>query len=91
MEYLVDDKRLFDDLCHVEALQQGFKGVRRNKGAPGVDGVTVADFERHLNKELHQLAEELRNWVYRPKPVKRVEIPKPGTEIRLGVGRGLNK
>ena len=84
MQYLIDDKRLFDDLCHAQALQQGFRAVRRNKGAPGIDGVTVADFERNLDKELHQLAEELRNWMYRPMPVKRVEIPKPGNKgVRL--------
>ncbi len=84
MQYLIDDKRLFDDLCHVQALYQGFRAVRRNKGAPGIDGVTVYDFERYLDKELRQLSEELRNWTYRPMPVKRVEIPKPGNKgVRL--------
>lgn len=84
MQLFIDDKRLFDDLCHAEALRQGFKSVRRNKGAPGIDGVTVVDFEKDLNRELHQLAEELRNWSYRPMPVKRVEIPKPGNKgVRL--------
>jgi len=84
MQIFIDDTRLFDDLCHVKALQQGFRAVKRNKGAPGIDGVTVAEFERHLDKELPQLAEELRNWTYRPIPVKRVEIPKPGNKgVRL--------
>ena len=84
MHNLIDDTRLFDDLCHVEALRQGFKSVRRNKGAPGIDGVTLDDFEQNLNKELQQLAEELSNWTYRPKAVKRVEIPKPDNKgVRL--------
>jgi len=84
MQYLINDKRLFDDLCHVQALHQGFRAVRRNKGAPGIDGVTVGDFERYLDKELRQLSEELRTWTYRPMPVKRVEIPKPGNKgVRL--------
>ena len=84
MQHLIDDKRLFDDLRHVDALRQGFKAVRRNQGAPGIDGVTISDFERNLNKELRQLAEELRSWTYRPMPVKRVEIPKPGNKgVRL--------
>lgn len=84
MQHLIDDKRLFEDLCHVEALRQGFKAVRRNQGAPGIDDVTISDFERNLNKELRRLAEELRSWTYRPMPVKRVEIPKSGNKgVRL--------
>jgi len=84
MQHLINDKRLFEDLCHVDALRQGFKAVIRNKGAPGIDGVTVVDFETDLNKELHQLSEELRSWTYRPMPVKCVEIPKPGNKgVRL--------
>jgi len=84
MKDLYDDKRLFEDLCHVDALRQGFKAVRKNKGAPGVDGVTVSDFERNVNEELRQLKEELISWAYRPKPVRRVEIPKPNNKgVRL--------
>jgi RNA-directed DNA polymerase len=77
MKELYDDQRLFDDLCNVGALRQGFKAVKANRGAPGIDGVSVKDFERDLDKELRQLLEELSSWTYRPKPVKRVDIPKP--------------
>ena len=84
MQHLIDDTRLFDDLCNVNALQQGFKAVKRNKGAPGIDGVTITDFEQQLDKELSQLSAELKSWTYQPKPVKRVEIPKPGNKgVRL--------
>jgi group II intron reverse transcriptase/maturase len=58
--------------------------VKKNKGSPGVDGVTIAEFEARLSEELSQLKEELESWTYKPSPVRRVEIPKPGGKgIRL--------
>jgi retron-type reverse transcriptase len=62
----------------IDYLEEGFKAVRRNKGAPGIDGVTIAEFGTRLEEELEQLKEELESWTYKPQPVKRVEIPKPG-------------
>jgi len=56
--------------------------VKKNKGSPGVDGVTIAEFESRLSEELSQLKEDLEGWTYKPSPVRRVEIPKPG-------GRGI--
>ena len=73
-----DKTRLFEDLCNDNILKAGFKRVKKNKGSPGVDGVTIAEFESQLNKELSQLKEELESWTYKPSPVRRVEIPKPG-------------
>jgi len=64
-------------------LRLAFKAVRKNKGAPGVDGVTIKAFEANLNEELAQLKEELENWSYKPNPVRRVEIPKPAGGVRL--------
>ena len=84
LEGLIDPTRLFEDLCRVEYLKAGFKEVKRNKGSPGIDGETISDFESNLNEELRQLQEELSNWTYKPSPVRRVEIPKPGGKgIRL--------
>jgi group II intron reverse transcriptase/maturase len=58
--------------------------VKKNKGSPGVDGVAIAEFESRLIEELSQLKEELESWTYKPSPVRRVEIPKPGGKgIRL--------
>jgi group II intron reverse transcriptase/maturase len=56
----------------------GFILVKRNRGKPGIDGVSIADFEANLEEELSQLQQELSNWTYQPSPVRRVEIPKPG-------------
>ena len=80
------DRDLFRDICSLPALGRAFKDVRKNKGAPGIDGVTVHAFEISLEENLHQLREELINWCYKPQPVRRVNIPKPGGGTRnLGV------
>jgi group II intron reverse transcriptase/maturase len=58
--------------------------VKKNKGSPGIDGVTIEDFESRLIEELSLLKEELESWTYKSSPVRRVEIPKPGGNgIRL--------
>jgi hypothetical protein len=83
-ELFIDEARLFEALCTVERLEQGFRRVRKNKGSPGIDGVTIVEFESPLNEELSQLTEELQSWTYKPSPVRRVEIPKSGAKgIRL--------
>ncbi|MEI7996870.1 MAG: hypothetical protein WCH01_18405 [Methylococcaceae bacterium] len=44
--------------------------VRRNHGAPGIDGVCIADFEAHLDEEPSQLQQELTTWTYQPSPIR---------------------
>jgi len=83
-DLLTDEQRLFEDLCTLEGLKAGFQRVRQNKGTPGIDGVTIAAFEAHLDEELSRLKADLESWTYQPSPVRRVEIPKPGGKgIRL--------
>ncbi|MCF8037297.1 MAG: group II intron reverse transcriptase/maturase [Desulfobacteraceae bacterium] len=74
----VDDRNLFERLCSLDHLEEGFRAVKRNRGAPGIDGVTIGVFEQNLGNELPRLRRELLKWEYRPNPVRRVEIPKPG-------------
>lgn len=75
---------LFERICSVEQLALSFKAVKSNGGAPGVDGVTVQEFAERLPQELSRLKKELESWIYKPSPVRRVEIPKPGgAGIRL--------
>jgi RNA-directed DNA polymerase len=77
-DLLTDERRLFEDLCSIEWLRAGFRDVRKNKGSPGIDGVTIAEFETRLDEELGRLRADLESWTYEPSPVRRVEIPKPG-------------
>ena len=79
----VDDRSLFEKLCDLHNLQSGFKAVKKNDGAPGVDGVTVEEYEFRLDEELARLKKDLEGWSYQPMPVRRVEIPK------LGKGAGV--
>ncbi|MFC6164796.1 group II intron reverse transcriptase/maturase [Lactiplantibacillus dongliensis] len=67
-------------------LNLAFKRVRCNKGAAGIDGMTVDQLSEYIYKHRDELLESLRNETYCPKPVKRVEIPKPdGSTRKLGV------
>ncbi len=77
-DLLIDERRLFEELCKAEWLRAGFVRVKKNKGSPGIDGVTIAEFEARLDEELSRLKQELESWTYKPSPVRRVEIPKPG-------------
>ena len=80
----VDERSLFEKLCDQGNLLTGFEAVKRNSGAPGIDGITVEEFETRIDEELTQLKKDLENWSYKPNPVRRVEIPKPGnTGVRL--------
>ena len=60
--------------------------VKANKGAPGLDGVTVEQFGANAEEEIERLSKELTKWVYKPRPVKRVEIPKPGSSEKRPLG-----
>lgn len=67
-------------------LQRALKQVQRNKGAPGVDGMTVEELPDYLRVHWPQLREQLVGGTYRPKPVKRVLIPKAnGKQRKLGI------
>lgn len=72
------NKSLFERICSYEHLSEAFMSVRRNKGAPGTDGVTIEAFGANLPAELGRLEKELTSWTYEPAPVRRVDIPKPG-------------
>jgi group II intron reverse transcriptase/maturase len=88
LELGFEDKRsLFEMILDTYNLKVAFKRVKANKGAPGIDGITIEEYEQNLEGELNQLKEEVQSWSYKPTPVKRVEIPKPnGKGVRnLGI------
>jgi RNA-directed DNA polymerase len=74
---------LFEKLCEPFWLGLGFSDVKKNRGAPGVDGITIQDFSDNVEAELSQLSQELEGWTYKPQPVRRIEIDKPDGGIRL--------
>jgi len=77
---------LYDRMFQKQRLYRAFEKVKSNKGAAGIDGQRVADFAEHLSEEIASLAYELKEKSYRPKPVRRVEIPKPDGGVRaLGI------
>jgi len=81
-----EDQNLFEQLCNRFMLGLGFADVKSNKGAPGIDGVTIKRFEDNYEKELAQLSQELESWSYKPQAVLGVEIPKPDGGVRqLGI------
>ena len=77
---------LYGRLLNRQALELGFKQVKRAKGAAGIDGQSLSQFESNLDKELGNLLAELREKRYQASPVKRVVIEKPdGGERALGI------
>ena len=70
---------LFDKVARSDVLWRAWCDVRANKGAPGFDGITIeAVEEAGARVFLEELAVELRSGAYRPSPLRRVHIPKPG-------------
>ena len=67
MSQLIEEPRLFENLCSTFYLGVGFELVRRNQGAPGIDGVSIADFEANLDEELSQLQQELTTGLINPR------------------------
>jgi RNA-directed DNA polymerase len=64
-------------------LRKALKQVQRNKGAPGIDGMTVEDLAAHLKDHWPRIKAQLLEGTYRPQPVRRVEIPKATGGVRL--------
>ena len=73
-------------ILNKDNLNRAYKRVKANKGAPGVDGMTVEEAFEWLKEHNHELTERIRKGHYTPSPVRRVEIPKPDGGIRkLGI------
>src|SRR5215468_10108190 len=78
--------QLMEEVCERENLVRAWQRVRENKGAPGVDGMTIDDAKSFLREHWPDIRSQLLAGTYQPQPVKRVEIPKPDGGVRkLGV------
>jgi RNA-directed DNA polymerase len=82
-----------EEVCELENCKQALQRVKANKGSPGVDGMTVNELPEYLKQHGLEIGEQLRNGTYKPKPVRRVEIPKPdGQGVRqLGIPTVLDR
>ena len=78
---------LFEQMLQPANLQQAWKQVRGNKGAPGTDGMSIDDFPAWVQSGAWpEVKEQLRSDTYQPQPVRRVEIDKPdGGKRQLGI------
>jgi RNA-directed DNA polymerase len=84
--------RLMEEVCERENLKVALRQVKGNKGSAGVDGVTVNQLPDHLKQHWPAIREQLLNGTYEPKPVRRVEIPKPDGGVRkLGIPTVLDR
>jgi len=77
---------LIDKVYTPANLGRAFERVKANAGAAGVDHQTVEMFEACLEQNLEQIAQSLKGGTYRPQPVKRVWIPKPGSSEQRPLG-----
>ena len=84
--------RLMEEICDRENLKEALRRVKANKGSPGMDGITVNQLDDYLEQHWPAIGEQLLSGTYKPKPVKRVEIPKPDGGVRkLGIPTVLDR
>lgn len=77
---------LMEEVCARDNLNRAYARVQANRGAPGVDGLTVGELARWLKQHKETLIASLWDGSYQPQPVRGVEIPKPGGGVRqLGI------
>src|SRR6266403_1154223 len=84
--------RLMEEISDRENLKEALRRVKANKGSPGMDGITVNQLDDYLEQHWQAIREQLLSGAYKPKPVKRVEIPKPDGGVRkLGIPTVLDR
>jgi RNA-directed DNA polymerase len=84
--------RLMEEICERENLKEALRRVKANQGSAGVDGMTVGGISDYLKQHWPAIREQLLNGTYEPKPVRRVEIPKPDGGVRkLGIPTVLDR
>ena len=82
LEKILDDKNLY----------HAYKQVYKNKGASGVDGITVEELGVYLFQHKEEIKEQIRNLKYKPSLVRRVEIPKEnGKKRKLGIPTAVDR
>ena len=75
--------RLMESVCERENMRRALRRVRKNKGAPGIDGMTVDELPGYLKRHWPKIKAQLLAGTYKPVPVRRKEIEKPDGGVRL--------
>src|SRR6266436_1124024 len=84
--------RIMEEVCERVNLKEALRQVRGNKGSAGIDRMTVDQLGDYLKQHWPAIREQLLNGTYEPKPVRRVEIPKPDGGVRkLGIPTVLDR
>src|SRR3981189_106619 len=88
-----DTSRILDEVCERANLKEALRQVKGNKGSAGVDRMTVDQVGDYLKQHWPVIREQVLNGTYEPKPVRRVEIPKPdgGGVRKLGIPTVLDR
>ena len=88
----ISNSTLLDQVLERANLQRALKQVRQNKGAPGIDSMSVDELPDYLRHHWREIRAQLVTGGYRPRPVRRVEIPKPdGRKRLLGIPTVLDR
>ena len=83
---------LMEEICERDNLKQALRQVKTNKGSAGIDRMTVDQLADYLRQHWPAIREQLLSGTYEPKPVRRVEIPKPDGGVRkLGIPTVLDR
>ena len=78
--------RLLEAILYKDNFNRAYKRVKANKGAPGIDGMTIEEALPYLKEHQQEITDRIYRGKYTPSPVRRVEIPKPDGGVRkLGI------
>ena len=86
-------ENLLERMLESENVKRAWRQVKRNHGAPGIDGITIEEFPTYAREHWKRIRQDLLDGTYRPSPVRRVYIPKPsgGGERLLGIPTVLDR
>ena len=92
MEQPDPNENLLERMLSRDNVLKAWKRVKANKGAPGIDGMSIDEFPEFARAQWDRIRESLLAGTYQPSPVKRVEIPKPtGGTRSLGIPTVLDR
>ena len=84
--------QLLEEILSRDNMTLAYKRVKANKGASGIDGITVEEIDEYVKAHWAEMREQIRKRKYQPQPVRRVEIPKPNGGVRnLGIPNVIDR